>query len=176
MNRFLSKDGSPLDRRVPYSVDAEETLVVEGLPDGIEVVSDALLPQEAVNHQAVKISGPAGTRVAFDIPTAEEDKYTVQPFLAGGSGTSGIVLRENGIAIGEYLRLAEGKQRIEVVLTGESEGGGSSRSLSRLLCCRTLSRIRLRLASGRAVREFQEGGFRSGLSPRSRGFQTGCDV
>ncbi len=117
----------PVEERIPHgpiipgAVDAEQILVRENLPAGVGIVTDSLLPKEAINHTAIRIAGPAGTRVQLKIPVAEYDKYTLTPVIVDSKGSSSITFMNGGKPVQEWTRLNAGENLIEAVLSGSKE-------------------------------------------------------
>lgn len=101
---------------VPDAVDAEAVLAREELPAGVEIVSDSLLPKEAMNHTAVRIEGAPGTTITLKVPVQEYDKYTLAPIVLDSRNNSRLVFHQAGKAIGEWVRLSPGENRIQATL------------------------------------------------------------
>ena len=115
----------PQGPSIPGAMDAESTCVREQTTAKLEIVDDSLLPGEATNHQALRISGPAGVSVTFRLPVSEDNKYTVEPLIVDSLPSSSLVFFHKGKPIKEWVRLTPEDNTITAVLTGPRDDAAS---------------------------------------------------
>lgn len=113
----------PQGPRIPGAVDAESTCVRDRSTATLEVVDDSLLPKEATNHQALRISGSAGDSVTFQLPVAEDNKYTLDALIVDSLPGTSLVFQHNGKQIKEWVRLSPENNTITAFLAGAGNPG-----------------------------------------------------
>ncbi len=108
----------PQGKVIPDAIEAEHLL---SAADGntVSIVEEENLPVQLSRGKGVRVSGPIGTSVIFNLPAPDEGRYTIQPVLADKLKASSFELLLNGKPAGDKARLVKTANPLELKLTGK---------------------------------------------------------
>ena len=117
------KERLPLSRTfVPGAIEAEGLFPAGSFPAGASITDDIELPAELSGGAGLKLVGNVGDSFDLPIPVAEADRYTVEVSLAQGIPSASAQLLSKGEAIGDKLKMGEGRNDITLKFVEPAEG------------------------------------------------------
>ncbi len=120
---------APVDARIPQGprhpggIDAETLIPPDKPPAGAEIVTDDDLPEQLSSGKGLRISGKQGVTVPITIPGTENGRFSIETRLANGVKASDFEILQNGKPIGEWARLNQGPNPLEIRLVGKPVEG-----------------------------------------------------
>ena len=113
----------PLSRKfVPGSIEAESLFAAGSLPGGVSVVDDTELPSDLSGGAGLKLVGKVGDSFELPIPVGKTDNYAMEVSVAEGIPPASGELLFKGQAVGDKVKLEQGRNIVTVNFTEPAPG------------------------------------------------------